>query len=190
VAEQLTAEQLLNLYRIAIDEYRFEVRLNWDRTTFHLTLNSGLLAVATGLLKLGSTSFVNVIVAGVFFIGMCAALIGIQTMRKGHEYYRRTIVKKTLLEELLGLTKPLEEYPGRPTLTIGTTKGQSEHYQILHHTEKWVRHFGFGTVKSGVLMILGGLLYRKFGWLYCLTLAVYPFILMPVGDHRSRQLVT
>ena len=119
--ESLSTDQLFTLYKIALEEYRFQVRLNWDRTTYHLTLNSGLIAIATGLLKLGSPSRVNLAVAAVFFIGMCASAIGIKTIRKGHEYYRRTVVKKTLLEDQLGLTKPLENYAGAPTLAVGTT---------------------------------------------------------------------
>ena len=86
--ELLSTEQLLTLYKIALEEYRFQVRLNCDRTAYHLTLNSGLVAIATGLLKFGSASPVNLAVAAVFFIGMCASAIGIKTIRKGHEYYR------------------------------------------------------------------------------------------------------
>lgn len=80
VAESLSNEDLLTLYKIALDEYRFQVRLNWDRTAFHLTLSSGLIAIAAGLLKLGTASPVNLVVAGVFFIGMCVSAIGIKTI--------------------------------------------------------------------------------------------------------------
>jgi hypothetical protein len=47
MADPLTPERLLDLYRLALDEYRFEVRLGWDRTTYFLVLNSGILTVAT-----------------------------------------------------------------------------------------------------------------------------------------------
>jgi hypothetical protein len=40
VAEPMSQERLLDLYRIALEEYRFEVRLGWDRTTYFLILNS------------------------------------------------------------------------------------------------------------------------------------------------------
>ncbi len=138
MAQDLSTDQLIDLYKIAIDEYRFEVKLNWDRTVFYLTLNSGLIAIATGLLKVEGRSFLNLIVAGVFFIGLCVSWIGIRSVRRGHDYYRRTIVKKTLLEDRLGLTKPSEDYPGGPTLAVATTAGQDEHLQILHNTEKWL----------------------------------------------------
>jgi hypothetical protein len=113
--EQLTPQQLLDLYRIAVDEYRFQVRLNWDRTAYLITLNSGLVAVATGLLKIGSATVVDLFVSGVFLVGAFVSLVSIKNVLTGHRYYRQTILKKTLLEDQLGLTKPLDQYVGRPT---------------------------------------------------------------------------
>jgi hypothetical protein len=137
VTQDLSTEELIEIYKIAIDEYRFEVQLNWDRTVFYLTLNSGLIAIATGLLKLQGSSFLNLIVAAVFFIGLSVSVIGIRSVRKGHDYYRRTVVKKTLLEERLGLTHPSEA--GGPTMAVTTTAGQDEHFQILHSTNQWLK---------------------------------------------------
>jgi len=138
VAEPLSTDQLFDLYKIALDEYRFQVKLNWDRTTYHLTLSSGLIAIAAGLLKLESASSLNLAVAAVFFIGLCVSAIGIVTILKGHKYYRNTIVKKTILEDQLGLTRPLDGYEATQTLAVGTTVGQSEHLQILHNTTTWL----------------------------------------------------
>ena len=153
--EPLSKEDLLTLYKIALDEYRFQVRLNWDRTTYHLTLNSGLIAIAAGLLKLGTPSPVNLAVAGVFFIGMCVSVIGIKTILKGHTYYRHTIVKKTLLEDQLGLTTPLEGYAAKPTLSVGTTVGQNEHLQILNNTQGWLkRPHRLSSITSWIVGIL------------------------------------
>lgn len=137
MTQDLSTEELIEIYKIAIDEYRFEVQLNWDRTVFYLTLNSGLIAIATGLLKLQGSSFLNLIVAAVFFIGLSVSVIGIRSVRKGHDYYRRTVVKKTLLEERLGLTNPSEA--GGPTMAVTTTAGQDEHFQILHSTNQWLK---------------------------------------------------
>jgi hypothetical protein len=91
-----------------------------------------------GLLKVGSEPVVDLFVAGVFAVGFVASLIGIKAIWQGHRYYRRTVVKKTLLEDLLGLTIPAEECSARHTLAIGTTGGQAEHLQILHNTEVWL----------------------------------------------------
>jgi hypothetical protein len=172
VAQDFSPDQLMDLYKIAIDEYRFEVKLNWDRTVFYLTLNSGLIAIATGLLKVEGSSFLNLIVAGVFFIGLCVSGIGIRSVQKGHDYYRRTIVQKTVLEDRLGLTKPAE--PGGPTLTVGTTAGQAEHLQILSNTEEWLsrplRKSHITWLIVAILLLFS--LANAFGivasvWLYC-----------------------
>lgn len=153
--EPYSNDDLFTLYKIALDEYRFQVRLNWDRTTYHLTLSSGLITIAAGLLKLGTTSPVNLAVAGVFFIGMCVSAIGIKTILKGHTYYRHTIVKKTILEDQLGLTKPLEGYAAKPTLAVGTTIGQNEHLQILNNTQAWLnRWHRFSSITPWIVAIL------------------------------------
>lgn len=135
----LSRDQLFDLYRVALDEYRFEVKLNWDRTVYYVGLNSGVISVATGFLKLSGAPPIDLLVAVLFFVGMVLSALGVRAIRKGHEYYRRTIVQKTLIEDHLGLTKEIEGYPGRPTLTVGTTVGQKEHLQILHGGEEWVR---------------------------------------------------
>ena len=151
---ELSNEHSLDLYKIAVEEYRFQVRLNWDRTAYHLTLSSGLIAIAVGLLKIGSAPIVDLFVAGVFLVGLLASMIGIQTIRKGHEYYRRTIVKKTLLEDDLGLTKPLEEYEGRLSRSISTTASQNEQLQILHNTEEWLKRPLRGSITGWIVFIL------------------------------------
>jgi hypothetical protein len=155
VPESLSNEDLLTLYKIALDEYRFQVRLNWDRTTYHLTLSSGLIAIAAGLLKLGTASPVNLAVAFVFFIGLCVSMVGIKAILKGHTYYRYTIFKKTLLEDQLGLTKPLEGYAAKPTLAVGTTVGQNEHLQILNNTDDWLkRPQRLSSITTWIIMVL------------------------------------
>jgi hypothetical protein len=112
VDEPFPTEKLLDLYKIALDEYRFEVRLGWDRTTYFLVLNSAILTVATGLLKLQNPPAVYLFIAVLFTLGFATSLIGAMSITKGHEYYRRTIVTKTLIEKRLGLTNAL---PGMDT---------------------------------------------------------------------------
>jgi hypothetical protein len=155
VAEPLSTDRLFDLYKIAIDEYRFQVKLNWDRTTYHFTLSSGLLAIATGILRLGTASAVNLIVAVVFLIGFCVSWIGIETIRQSHQYYRNTIVKKTLLEDQLGLTLQIKDYHPVHTLAIGTTPGQAEHLQIIHNTQEWLaRPARGGSITARIIAIL------------------------------------
>lgn len=153
--DTLSPQQLMDLYRIAVEEYRFQVKLNWDRTAYLITLNSGLIAVATGLLKVGNAAILDLFVAGVFLVGAFVSVVSIKNIRTGHRYYRRTILKKTLLEDQLGLTKPLNQYPSRPTLAISTTVGQDEAMKILNDPEKWLkRSHRFTSITSWTVGIL------------------------------------
>jgi len=39
-------------YKVAVDEYRFEVKLGWDRAMYYMVFNTAIISVGTGLLKL------------------------------------------------------------------------------------------------------------------------------------------
>jgi len=138
VAEVLPPEKLLDLYRIALDEYRFQVRLGWDRTTYFLILNSAILTVATGLLKLQNPPAVYMFVALLFLLGCGTSIIGLISITKNHEYYRRTVVQKTLIESRLGLTDSIPGMHPSLNLAIETTQGQGDYMRILNDPETWV----------------------------------------------------
>ena len=136
--DPLPPEKLFDLYKISLDEYRFEVRLGWDRATYFLVLNSAILTVATGLLKLDNPPAVYLFIALLFALGCGTSIIGSISITRNHEYYRRTIVKKTLIESRLGLTDSIPGMHPSLNLTIGTTPGQADHMRILNDPENWV----------------------------------------------------
>lgn len=138
MVEPLARDKLLDLYRIAIEEYRFEVRLGWDRTTYFLVLNSAILSVATGLLKLDNPPFVYLFISLLFAFGCGTSLIGSMSITKAHEYYRRAVVKKTVIEQMLGLTNFLPDMHQSLNLAVGTTRGQIDHLRILDDPETWI----------------------------------------------------
>jgi len=138
MAEQFPPDKLLELYKIALEEYRFEVRLGWDRTTYFLVLNSAIVSVATGLLKLDSPLIIYLFIALLFGFGLATSLIGSRSITVAHEYYRRTVVKKTLIEECLGLQGSLRGMHPSLNLAIGTTRGQSDRMKILSDPETWI----------------------------------------------------
>jgi hypothetical protein len=88
----------------------------------------------------GGSRLGNWLVAAIFFAGFCTCLIGASAARTSHQYYRRTVYRKTVYEELLGLTQA-RELPngGTADLAIGTTDSQAERHRILSQTEEWVR---------------------------------------------------
>jgi hypothetical protein len=72
---------------------------------------------------------------------------------RGHEYYRRTVYKKTLIENLLGLHTPVQNYPGA-TLAVTTTRGQAEVNEMLHDPEAWLgKSTPLGTITRTAVLV-------------------------------------
>ena len=44
-------DELYDLYRLAIEEYRFNVKLSWDRTRFFVGLNAVLVTAASAVMR-------------------------------------------------------------------------------------------------------------------------------------------
>ena len=85
----------LDLYRIAIEEYRFQVTLNWNRSQYYLVLNLGVLSAATAIstLKPGSN-----LPGVVFLIGIATAVVAILANRIQKQYYLRADANKDYWE--------------------------------------------------------------------------------------------
>jgi hypothetical protein len=158
VDDPFPPDKLLDLYKIALDEYRFVVRLGWDRTTYFLVLNSAILTVATGLLKLQNPPAVYFFIALLFLLGCGTSTIGAMSITQGHEYYRRTVVTKTLIEKRLRLTDPVPDGHPSLSLAIATTKGQGDHMSILNDPELWIaRGLRSASITYRLRVVLVGL---------------------------------
>lgn len=92
---------LLELYKVAVDEYRFQTNLNWDRSKFYVLLNSALITATCGLLRLPSFKFAEFLTAPLFILGFLAAFLGYKTLMKGIEYIRRVVFNKAKFEHKL-----------------------------------------------------------------------------------------
>ena len=144
------------LYKIAIDEYRFVVSLGWDRAKHYVLFNSAVVSVGTGLLTLQQPESIHLLVALLFGSGCVTCWIGASAVETAHGYYRASIHKKTLIEEELGLGQGLEGHSyERANLSVGTTKSQREREEILHNTDEWLnRGLRRGTVVYRVRAML------------------------------------
>lgn len=154
--------ELLELYRIAIEEYRFEVRLNWDRTSYLLTLNSVILGAAAGLIQWqdtgGPSRAASVLVVVVGLIGIFAAWLGLETQSKGKEYYDRTILKKTLLEGDLGLLAPRPGFgTANANRSVVTTHGMREVAAMLSDPDAWLGQKRFRLFRRTIVAYTGWL---------------------------------
>lgn len=94
-----TREQLMELYKIAVDEYRFQVNLNAQRSRDHFVLNSAIIASAVALL--GQKA--NLLAGAVFVAGLLVAVMTGFAFHTQHNYYRETRTAKRLLESRLGI---------------------------------------------------------------------------------------
>ena len=99
--EEDNLKVLLELYKVSVDEYRFQVNLNWDRNKFYVLLNSGLITATCGLLRLPEFQFAEFLTAPLFFLGLLTSWLGYKTLIKGIEYRRRTVIKKAHIEDKL-----------------------------------------------------------------------------------------
>jgi hypothetical protein len=146
---------LLEIYKLQVEEYRFQVRLNWDRTKYFLALNAGLLSVGISLVKVTEDSKIRVLVALLFLVGIVTSVLGIRAIRKGREYFRRTRNRMILVAQLLGLNDDLtaEGHPGW-SIAIGPTQGMNDIQKALERPDPGPTPLQPGTVVYGEVMLL------------------------------------
>jgi hypothetical protein len=89
----------MELYKIAVDEYRFQVNLNAQRSRDYFVLNSAIVASAVALLG----QKVGPLAGSVFIVGFWVALLTGLGTHTQHNYYRETVATKRLLEGRLGI---------------------------------------------------------------------------------------
>lgn len=105
-----TRPELFDLYKLALSDYHFQINLGWDRAKYFLGLNSLILGMAGGLLKLLEGDRAARAATSLLFIaGVVVALLGWSVLRTTHRYYRMAAHKALLIAEKLGLIAP---YPG------------------------------------------------------------------------------
>lgn len=74
-------------YHVLVDEYRFQVELNWKRSQYFFVLNLAVLVAGVGLLS-ASTPAPRGLIAGVFAVGALFAGLSIAANRTQRGYYR------------------------------------------------------------------------------------------------------
>lgn len=138
--EEPIRDELFKLYLLCVEDYRFQVTLNWSRAQYYLTLNVSIIGVAVGLVNLGDDP--DVVLSGcVFAVGALTALFSILATEAGRGYYLRVIQRKKLLELRLGL----DEYAIKTTAGQGGPKRRVTVTQLLK----------FFFVSLGVIDLVG-----------------------------------
>lgn len=103
IPEKPDRETLLQLYKIAIDEYRFQVNLNWQRSQYYFVLNAALIAAGGSLA--GQADGGRPVAAALFLVGFFAAVLAVLVTYTQHSYYRSARENLKDLERRLGLTE-------------------------------------------------------------------------------------
>jgi hypothetical protein len=175
---EIDRDELRELYKIAIDEYRFEVSLNWQRTQYYFTINAALIAAAVGLFKAGAADF-PLLIALLFALSFAFAWAAGKAIARGHTYYRRAAYKKTLIEHQLGRLYPIPGHTyGGANLGISTTVGMLEAQEILENPEKWIARPTSGTTITGTLMRMMRIfmIVDVIAIGYCVFVAIVPYL--------------
>lgn len=122
----LDREELREHYGRALDEYRFQVDLNWKRSQYFFVLNLGVLVAATGLLSASKPR--AELIAALFVLGAILAGVAAYANQIQHGYYRRTREVKRALEERLELGDlALQSTPGMADPNAGRTPVRVRH---------------------------------------------------------------
>lgn len=100
--EKPDREELLELYKIAVEEYRFQVTLNWNRTQYYFVLNVGIIGIATGILKLSDNEG-DWLIGGMYLAGLLCCIFSMLASQVQTGYYRTARDHKRKLEDRLGL---------------------------------------------------------------------------------------
>ncbi len=102
-----------DLYKLAVEEYRFQAQFNWSRTQYLLAFNAAILTAAAAVASRPGRS-----AALVFLLGVVAAVLSVTVVRTQHDYYRAARDRMRRLEEALGVA------PDQRTDTTSTLGGR------------------------------------------------------------------
>jgi hypothetical protein len=123
--EDVERQEQFELYKLAIDEYRFQVELNWKRSQYYFVLNAAIIALGANFLRGDMKEDWNV-AAWVFGSGLLIVGLSLLAMVTQHQYYRAARDGKTMLETQLNLgelavrTTPGMGSPRERPLTVRT----------------------------------------------------------------------
>lgn len=90
-------------YELVLQEYRFQVQLNWDRAKHFLIFNTAILAAAVALYKSGSTPVAKLGIGALMTLSALNSFMGRHAVAEGHRFYREIRDLKAKLEDKLRL---------------------------------------------------------------------------------------
>jgi hypothetical protein len=100
--DQRNRTEMLELYRLALEDYRFQVQLNWGRSQYFLVLNLSLIGIATGIVQLGQGT-ISVLVGFMYLAGLLFCVFSIIALQAQRKFYRAARDQKQWFEDELEL---------------------------------------------------------------------------------------
>ncbi len=97
--------ELLELYKLALDDYRFQVQLNQSRSQYFLVLNIGIISVASGLISMTGQSpgpYAGLI-ALIYVVGGLFSVFSILALHVQRKFYKSARDQKSRFEDILEL---------------------------------------------------------------------------------------
>ncbi|WP_139980295.1 hypothetical protein [Nocardioides litoris] len=114
----------LELYKLAVEEYRFQVLHNWSRTQYLLAFNVAVAGLGVLLSTRTSSGAIPV-----FALGALAAILTALVTRVQHDYYRAARDRVRRIEETIEL--PLG-WKTDTTATMGGRKRRASVTQLVY----------------------------------------------------------
>ncbi len=102
VSQREKRDELFELYKLALDDYRFQVQLNQDRSPYFLVLNLTVIGIATGVVQLGQGT-ISILVTILYLAGFLFCLFSIFALAAQRKFYRSARDQKMYFEERLEL---------------------------------------------------------------------------------------
>ena len=107
----------IELYKLAVEEYRFQAEFNWKRTQYLLAFNAAILAA--GLAVAGRFGGYAV---PVFALGIVACALAALILRQQHTYYRAARDHMSRVAALYAIPEPID--------TTATLGHRSRRYKV------------------------------------------------------------
>ncbi len=132
-----------DLYRIAVEEYRFQATFNWSRTQYMLVFNTGILAAAAAVASQPGRG-----AALVFALGFVTCLLSALVIRTQQSYYRAARDRMRRVESDLGIPER------QRTDTTATLGGRSRAVSVTQLIYLMLGSVAVANVVGAILIAL------------------------------------
>lgn len=105
-----------DIYKVAVEEYRFQAQYNWSRTQYLLGFNAVILTAATVVAGRPGKG-----AAAIFIFGAVAAVLTMMVVRTQHDYYRAARNRVRRIEDAFAV--PADQRLDT-TSTLGERRGK------------------------------------------------------------------